>query len=97
MNAKEKERLSKEAGMQIAALKKIRVWRTIAIALSTLGVAVVYANMAGESGNLICGILGISLIVISIVCAAVLNLGLKNGRRNVEKILDILEGKTYGV
>lgn len=97
MNANEKEILSKEAGMQIVALKKIRVWRTVAIALSTLGVAVVYANMACESGNLACSILGISLIVISIVCAAVLNLGLKNGRRNVEKILNILEGKTYGI
>ncbi len=97
MNAKEKERLSREAGMQVAALKKIRMWRTIAIALSTLGVAVVYANAAGKSGSLVCSILGISLIVISIVCAAVLNLGLKNGRRNVEKILNILEGKTYGV
>ena len=97
MNVNEKERLSKEAGMQIAALKKIRVWRTVAIALSTLGVAAVYANMAGESGNLVCGILGISLIVVSIVCAAVLNLGLKNGRRNVEKILNVLERKTYGV
>lgn len=86
--------LSTEAKMQIAALKKIRLWRTIAIAFSTLGVALTYAGMAGADRNIVCGILGVSLIVISIVCAVVLNLGLKNGRRNVEKILNALEVRT---
>ena len=80
--------------MQIAALRKIRIWRTIAVALSTLGVAVTYANMAGADKNLVCGILGISLIVIGIAAATVMNLGLKNGRQNVEKILNVLEGRT---
>lgn len=83
--------------MQMNALRKIRTWRTVAIALSTIGVAVVYAAMGGESRNLLWGILGIGMILISISCAALLNLGLKNGNRNVEKILNVLEGKPYEV
>lgn len=97
MNDVEKKRLSKEAQMQLAALKTIRMWRTVAVALSTIGVAVTYAAMAGESRSLAWGIPGICLIVISAGCAAVLNLGLKNGRRNVEKILNVLEGRIYEV
>lgn len=92
-----KEILSNEAKQQIAALKKIRMWRTIAIAFSTIGVAVTYAAMSGESKELLWCILGIGLIVISISCAAVFNLGIKNGSKNVEKILSVLEGKTYEI
>lgn len=63
MNTAERNRLSKEAEMQLAALKRISHWKTIALAISTIGVA----------------------------GAVVFNLGLKNGRRNVEKILNILD------
>lgn len=90
MNAVEKRNLSKEAQMQMDALKKISRWRTIAIALSTLGVAAIYAAAAGTTHNLFLGILGIIIILISAGSAVILNLGLKNGRRNVEKILNVL-------
>lgn len=93
MNTVKKESLSKEAEMQINALKKIRTWKTISIAVSTIGVAAAYAGFAGQNRYLFLGILGIVLIVLGIICAGVLNLGLKNGRRNVEKILNVLEGK----
>ena len=39
MNSIERRSLSKEAEMQIKALKKIGQWRVLAIAVSTLGVA----------------------------------------------------------
>lgn len=90
MNAVEKARLSKEAEMQLAALKRINRWKIMALAVSAVGVAVTYAGMAGAERNLFLGIPGILVIVLGTVGAMVLNLGLKNGRRNVEKILDIL-------
>lgn len=94
MNAIEKESLVKEAGMQLKALKKINVWKKLAIAVSTLGVAAAYAGLAGTSTSLFLGIPGIFLTVIGILAAAVLNLGLKNGRRNVEKIINVIaEGR----
>ena len=93
MNAAEKNRLSKEAEMQIHSLHRIGVWRTIAIAFSTLGVAITYAGLAGRNQSIFLGILGIILIIVSVCFAIVFNLGIKNGKRNVEKILDALNGK----
>lgn len=97
MNAVEKRKLRMEAEMQMRALKKINVWKTIAIALSTIGVALTYAGLAGAKITLFLGIPGIILVLVGIAGAAVLNLGLKNGRRNVEKMLEILDQKAYEV
>lgn len=47
MNTAERNRLSKEAEMQLAALKRISHWKTIALAISTIGVAGAYAGFAG--------------------------------------------------
>lgn len=91
MDAFEKNKLSQEAQMQITALKKIRIWKITAIAISTLGVALAYAGMAGTEKNIFLGILGVIIVVLGLISAIVFNLGLKNGRRNVEKILNVLE------
>lgn len=91
MNANEKMRLSKEAEMQAAALSKINRWKNTALILSAIGVVLTYYGMAGDNRNLFVGISGIILIVVSTVAAVIFNLGLKNGRRNVGKILDILD------
>lgn len=87
MNAVEKESLLIEAKMQTAALKKINVWKKLAIVVSTVGVAAAYAGLSGTPSRLFLGILGILLIFTGFAAAAVLNLGLKNGRRNVEKMI----------
>ena len=83
--------LSKEAEMQIKALKKISQWKTIAIGISVIGVAVTYAGFAGAEKNIFMSILGIIILIISTIVAIILNLGLKNGRKNVEKILNVLK------
>ncbi len=92
MNDLEKKLLSQEATMQLAALKKINVWKNIAIAISTLGVALTYAGVAGTNLNIFLVILGVIIILLGFGSAAILVTGLKNGRRNVEKMLKILEG-----
>lgn len=91
MNANEKKRMMEEAGMQLKALKRINKWKLYAIAFSTIGVALTYAGMAGENNHLCLGICGIILIIVGIIAAFTLNLGLRNGRRNVEKILNAVE------
>lgn len=90
MNAAEKRRLSKEAEMQMAALKRINRWKIIALAVSAVGMGMTYAGFWGTKQNLFLGIPGIAVILIATCCAVILNLGLKNGRRNVEKILDAI-------
>lgn len=97
INDIKKESLSKEARMQMNALKQISRWRMFAIAFSTIGVAITYAGMAGESHSMFLSILGIALIILSVGIAMMLNLGLRNGRRNVEKILNVLEENNYEV
>lgn len=91
MNVIERRNLSKEAEMQIKALKKINLWKKIAMAVSTIGVALAYAGFAGIIQSLFLGIFGVVLTIVAIIAALVFNLGLKNGRRNVEKMLSILE------
>lgn len=92
MNAVEKENLLTEAQMQTAALKKINVWKKLAIVVSTIGVATAYAGLSATPSHLFPGILGIFLMVLGFAAAVVLNLGIKNGRRNVEKMIRVIEG-----
>ena len=86
MKAAEKNRLSREAALQMKALGQIERWKKTALALSAVGVAFLYAGIGGQKENIFFSILGISLLF-----AGVLNLGLRNGKRNVEKILNQLE------
>ena len=92
MNAVEKKCLAEEARLQTQALQKIGHWRTIALAVSASGAAFAYAGFAGIKGTYFCSVFGIILLVLGIICAAILNLGIKNGRCNVEKILHVLDG-----
>ena len=87
--------LSKEAKMQIKALKKISQWKTFALGISVIGVAVTYAGIAGAEKNIFMSILGIAILIISTIVAIILNLGLKNGRKNVEKMLNVLKKGQY--
>ncbi len=92
MNAEKRSFLSREAEMQKQALHKISLWKNIAVAVSTLGIAMLYAGAAGAEKNLYLCILGIIVMAVSLICGLVLNLGMKNGKRNVEKIIAVLEG-----
>lgn len=92
MNASEKRSLSKEARMQVKALGIINRWKNFALILSAAGAAIACHGMADGIQNLFLGIFGIIIIVVSTLSAVVLNLGLKNGRTNVRKILNILDG-----
>ena len=91
MNAIEKESLLTEAKMQIKALKKINEWKRLAMIVSTIGIAVAYAGIAGNPSHLFLGVLGIFLTLAGAGAAIVTNLGLKNGRRNVEKMIHVID------
>lgn len=92
MNAEKRTFLSQEAKMQKQALHKIFIWRNAAVSVSTLGIAMLYAGAAGADKNLFLCIPGVTIMAAGLICGLVLNLGLKNGRRNVEKIITVLEG-----
>lgn len=91
MGTLERNKLAQEAYLQTRALKKINTWKVISMGIAAIGVAFAYAGFSGDSQNLFLSIPGIFMIVFGAVVAVILNLGLKNGRRNVEKILHVLE------
>lgn len=91
MNAMEKDNLLIEAKMQTTALRKINAWKKLAIIVSAIGVAIAYAGISGTPSHLFSGILGIFLALTGFILAAIMNLGLKNGKRNVEKIIDVMD------
>lgn len=91
MNTKDKNRLADEAQMQMNALRKIGRWKCIAIAVSTLGAAAVYAGISGTDYQFFLCIMGIVILLGGTAAALVLNLGIRNGKRNVEKILNMIK------
>lgn len=91
MNARERAVMRDEAEKQTRALKRIGRWRSMAVGLSAVGVVLAYMGFAAADRNLLLGIPGIALLLVGAACAVVLNQGLRNGRRNVEKMLGILE------
>lgn len=93
MNTLDRNRLSQEAGLQLKALKQIGRWKMTALAVSAAGAAAIYAGFGGASRNLFLGIPGILLLIGGVGSAAVFNLGIRNGRRNVEKMLNLLDGE----
>ena len=76
--------------MQTEALKKISIWRNCALAVSALGIFLAYRGFSVRN-DIVMGIAGAVLMIISIIIAGTINRGLQNGRRNVQRILDAAE------
>lgn len=89
MERNQKRELLREAEMQMKALKTIRKWLAIAIGISTVGGAMAYWGFAGAVTHVIVGSLGIFLAAVSLLCALVINYGMRNGQRNVQRILEL--------
>lgn len=88
-NKMSRQALLREAKLQNNALKLIQKWLYIAIAISTMGVAITYYGFRGEQK--VAFVFGIIIIVIGALAAIIINFGMRNGRRNVEKILRAIE------
>ncbi len=91
MKAVEKNRLSREAALQMNALGQIERWKKNSPCLVCRWCGVSLRRYGGTEGKHFFSILGVSLLFAGVGSAAVLNLGLRNGKRNVEKILNQLE------
>lgn len=91
MENMEKAKLENEVYLQKKALKTIDLWKNLCVGVSTLGVAMNFASVAGVHQSIILRIISIFFMVIGLICALVCNLALKNGRRNVEKMMNVLQ------
>lgn len=83
--------LKKEIEMQTMALKRIRSWINICLIVSSVGILLVYLGLNSDPYNLYYLIPGILLAGIGIVLAIVFGYGHHNGKKNVEKMINVLE------
>ena len=81
-------RLMQEAKRQSQALKMIGRWRTIGFVAAAVGAVLLYNGLTGAGRNVPLIAFGTVVVAIGIAAAILCDMGIRNGRRNVEKILD---------
>lgn len=92
MNTKlSRNTLLREAAQQKDALRHLSGWLRNAMLLSSCAAVLAWWGLSGAGLRLACGVAGIVLAAVSVACAAILGLGIRNGRRNVAHILKAVE------
>lgn len=87
------EQLLEEARQQQAALERLGGWQRNAMLASSCGAALAWWGLSGGGSRMLFGIAGVLLALTGILCAAVVGLGIRNGRRNVEQLLQAAQSK----
>ena len=82
-----KKQLLREAEQQTDALNKLKRWMQLAMLVSSCAMVLTWWGLTGAGPRFVCGIVGVVLVTLGILCAAIIGLGIRNGRRNVEHIL----------
>ena len=78
--------LLKEAQDQTRALMRLQAYKRLAYSLVAIGVILVWWGLVGGSSR-VAGIAGVVLVAIGAPSSAVLYVGIKNGKQNVENML----------
>lgn len=93
MNKAEKEAWLKEARMQMQAISRLEKYNMASLAVAGVGAALCYFTMTAADKNPVLIVCSVLLAVMGALSSMILNLGIRNGKRNVEKILNAVEGK----
>ncbi len=78
--------LLKEAQDQTRALMRLQAYKRLAYSLVAIGVILVWWGLVGGSSKA-AGIAGVVLVAIGVPSSAVLYVGIKHGKQNVENML----------
>ena len=78
--------LLKEAQDQTRALMRLQAYKRLAYSLVAIGVILVWWSLVGGSSR-VAGIAGVVLVAIGAPSSAVLYVGIKHGKQNVENML----------
>jgi hypothetical protein len=92
MNKKDKKRLIYEAEKQTQEVKNLKRWIRKSIGLSSITMIIAYFGIKSSGLLTTFGIIGIVLTIIFVIAAIFINMGIKNGQKNIKKILSIVEG-----
>lgn len=93
MVAQTKKQQLKEIEYQIKMLNNLKKWIRNLIILSSIGIVLAYWALKLQQGRLfhVIGIASIILIIACVIFCAVIGLGYKKGKGNVDKILRMVE------
>ena len=83
--------LLEEARRQSEALKSISRWRSTAFIIAAVGAALIYGGVVREALRTPLIAVGSVITALAIAAAIFCDMGIRNGRKNVEKILDAAE------
>ena len=93
MTKAEKEAWLKEAKMQMQAIATLEKYNMASLATAGVGAALCYFAVTAANRHPLFIVCSLILAIFGAVSSMVLNLGIRNGKRNVEKILNAVEGK----
>ena len=86
-----KKQAIEEAKLQKKALNTMGVWRMVLFSLTTCMAVLAYFGIQTGAGWFVPGVIAAVLAGISLLLAFIVNLSIRNGHRNVEKILESLK------
>jgi hypothetical protein len=93
-NPDSRRMLLEEARRQSEALKSISKWRSTAFIIAAVGAALIYGGVMRESMRTPLIAVGAVITALGLAAAVLCDMGIRNGRKNVEKILDAAEKST---
>ncbi|WP_435307644.1 hypothetical protein [Sebaldella termitidis] len=88
MNSKE---LTVEASLQAKEIKKLEKWLRMFLSVSSIFLVTAYWGIQGKGLRFAAGVTGIILTAACFLLAAVINLGIKKGRENIRRMLNLAE------
>jgi hypothetical protein len=92
-----RELLIEEAKLHEAALKRLGHWAAIGMAVSSVGVVLIYFAVAPAEKRIWLIVTGALVLILGASAVITIGLGIRNGRNNVQKILRAIEqDKTPG-
>lgn len=86
-----KQQLLDEARQQKKALAMMGRWRNYLFILTTSLMVVAFFGLCASGAAFVAGVAAVVFAVISFVLLLLVNLSIRNGHRNVEKILDSIQ------
>ena len=95
MTTQTKTQQLKEIEFQTKMLNNLKKWIRNLIIISSIGIVLAYWGLAVQSKMpfSILGVVGIIITVVSVILCVVIGLGMKRGKENVDKIIQLVKAQ----
>ena len=95
MTTQTKTQQLKEIEFQTKMLNNLKKWIRNLIIISSIGIVLAYWGLAVQSKMpfTILGVVGIIITVVRVILCVVIGLGMKRGKENVDKIIQLVKAQ----